>query len=125
MENTIKSSILDMAMGAIKERVDYDVIKVVDNILDVNTKAKAKRKITLTIEFVPDEDRQKISISVTSKATLCPTNPVSTALAFVPNPKGEAVLVEMVPQVPGQISLEGSEQSAPKLLKLSAARQAQ
>lgn len=125
MENTMKSSILDMAMGAIKERVDYDVIKVVDNILDVNTKAKAKRKITLTIEFVPDEDRQKISISVTSKATLCPTNPVSTALAFVPNPKGEAVLVEMVPQVPGQISLEGSEQSAPKLLKLSAARQAQ
>ena len=88
MENTMKSSILDMAMGAIKERVDYDVIKVVDNILDVNTKAKAKRKITLTIEFVPDEDRQKISISVTSKATLCPTNPVSTALAFVPNPEG-------------------------------------
>lgn len=125
MENTMKSSILDMAMGAIKERVDYDVMKVVDNILDVNTKAKAKRKITLTIEFVPDEDRQKISISVTSKATLCPTNPVSTALAFVPNPEGEAVLVEMVPQVPGQISLEGSEQSAPKLLKLSAARQAQ
>lgn len=125
MENTMKSSILDMAMGAIKERVDYDVMKVVDNILDVNTKAKAKRKITLTIEFVSDEDRQKISISVTSKATLCPTNPVSTALAFVPNPEGEAVLVEMVPQVPGQMSLEGSEQSAPKLLKLSAARQAQ
>lgn len=123
MDNSIKNSILDMATGAIKERVDYDVAKVIDNILDLNTKAQAKRKITLTIEFAPDEDRKKIAISVTSKATLCPTNPVSTALAFVPNQKGEAQLVEMVPQVPGQMALDGSEQAAPKLLKLSAARQ--
>ena len=118
-----KNSILDMATGAIKERVDYDVTKVIDNILDLNTKAQAKRKITLTIEFAPDEDRKKIAISVTSKATLCPTNPVSTALAFVPNQEGEAQLVEMVPQVPGQMALDGTEQAAPKLLKLSAARQ--
>lgn len=123
MDNSIKNSILDMATGAIKERVDYDVTKVIDNILDLNTKAQAKRKITLTIEFAPDEDRKKIAISVTSKATLCPTNPVSTALAFVPNGQGEAQLVEMVPQVPGQMALDGSEQAAPKLLKLSAARQ--
>lgn len=122
MDN-LKNSILDMATGAIKERVDYDVTKVIDNILDLNTKAQAKRKITLTIEFAPDEDRKKIAISVTSKATLCPTNPVSTALAFVPNQEGEAQLVEMVPQVPGQMALDGSEQAAPKLLKLSAARQ--
>lgn len=123
MDTNIKNSILDMATGAIKERVDYDVAKVIDNILDLNTKAQAKRKITLTIEFAPDENRKRISISVTSKATLCPTNPVSTALAFVPNQKGEAQLVEMVPQVPGQMALDGSEQAAPKLLKLSAARQ--
>lgn len=123
MDNSIKNSILDMATGAIKERVDYDVTKVIDNILDLNTKAQTKRKITLTIEFAPDEDRKKIAISVTSKATLCPTNPVSTALAFVPNQEGEAQLVEMVPQVPGQMALDGTEQAAPKLLKLSAARQ--
>lgn len=123
MDTNIKNSILDMATGAIKERVDYDVTKVINNILDLNTKAQAKRKITLTIEFVPDEDRKKIAISVTSKATLCPTNPVSTALTFIPNRDGEAQLVEMVPQVPGQMALDGTEQAAPKLLKLSAARQ--
>lgn len=59
MDN-LKNSILDMATGAIKERVDYDVTKVIDNILDLNTKAQAKRKIVLTIEFVPDEDRKKM-----------------------------------------------------------------
>ena len=105
MDTNIKNSILDMATGAIKERVDYDVTKVINNILDL------------------DEDRKKIAISVTSKATLCPTNPVSTALAFIPNRDGEAQLVEMVPQVPGQMALDGTEQASPKLLKLSAARQ--
>ena len=123
MDTNIKNSILDMATGAIKERVDYDVTKVINNILDLNTKAQAKRKIVLTIEFIPDEDRKKIAISVTSKASLCHTNPVSTALTFIPNRDGEAQLVEMVPQVPGQMALDGTEQAAPKLLKLSAARQ--
>lgn len=123
MDTNVKNSILDMATGAIKERVDYDVARVIENVLDLNTKAQAKRRITLTIEFAPDEDRKKIAISVTSKASLCPTNPVSTALAFIPTKDGEAQLVEMVPQIPGQIALDGSEQAAPKLLKLSAARQ--
>ena len=48
-----KKSILQMAKGAIEERVDYETNRVVDNILDPNTKAAAKRKITLTIEFAP------------------------------------------------------------------------
>ena len=37
-----KESILRMARGAIEERVDLEVSAVVDNILDVNTKADAK-----------------------------------------------------------------------------------
>ena len=51
MKNT--DSILQMARGAFVERVDYEMHKVIDNILDPNTKATAKRKITLTIELVP------------------------------------------------------------------------
>ena len=39
-----KKSILEMSMGAILERVDYEMGKVMDNILDPNTKATAKRK---------------------------------------------------------------------------------
>lgn len=38
MDTNIKNSILDMATGAIKERVDYDVTKVIDNILDLISK---------------------------------------------------------------------------------------
>lgn len=35
-------------MGAILERVDYEMGKVMDNILDPNTKATAKRKISVS-----------------------------------------------------------------------------
>jgi hypothetical protein len=38
-----------MSMGAILERVDYEMGKVLDNILDPNTKATGKRKIKASI----------------------------------------------------------------------------
>ena len=47
-EQNQRDSIMSMARGAFEERVDYEMDKVIQNILDPNTKATAKRKITLT-----------------------------------------------------------------------------
>ena len=117
-----KTSILDMAMGAIKERVDYEMGHIVDNILDPNTPPNKKRKLTLTLEVTPDAERQTIQVSVTAKAALCPTNPISTSLYVTGDPAtGLAQAVEMVPQVPGQTSLDGMEQEEPKVLKFKQA----
>lgn len=117
-KNTDRSSIPQMARGAFQERVDYEMGRVVDNILDLNTKATAKRKITLTIELTPDDERQTISVAVQAKATLAPTNPVATALCITSDGNGEMVVAEMVPQIPGQINMDGTQQEAPKILKL-------
>lgn len=119
MEDT-RSSILQMAKGAIQERVDYEVAKVIDNILDVNTDAKTKRKITLTIELKPDENRQFISLSASAKSTLAPVVPIGTTLGIAADTNGEMVIVETVPQIPGQLNMDGQEQTAPKLLKIAA-----
>ena len=117
MKNT--DSILQMARGAFVERVDYEMHKVIDNILDPNTKATAKRKITLTIELTPDDERRQIQVSVTAKSTLAPTNPVTTSLYVTGDQNGELTIVEAVPQVPGQMQMDGGEQEPPKLLKLA------
>lgn len=53
-----KKSILEMSMGAILERVDYEMGKVMDNILDPNTKATAKRKISVTLGPRPVSPRR-------------------------------------------------------------------
>lgn len=39
MEQFDKKSILEMSMGAILERVDYEMGRVLENVLDPNTKA--------------------------------------------------------------------------------------
>lgn len=120
MENDARSSLLQMAKGAIQERVDYEVSRVVDNILDMNTEAKVKRKVTLTIVMVPDEDRQVVKIEASAKSTLAPVTPVGTSLVITSDLNGEMMLAEIVPQVPGQISMTGQEQEAPKILKFAA-----
>lgn len=120
MANDARSSLLQMAKGAIQERVDYEVSRVVDNILDMNTEAKVKRKVVLTIEMVPDDDRQVVKIAASAKSTLAPVVPVGTSLVITSDGNGEMILAEIIPQVPGQLSMTGEEQEAPKILKIAA-----
>ena len=120
MEKDVRSSLLQMAKGAIQERVDYEVSRVVDNILDMNTETKAKRKVVLTIVMVPDDDRQVVKIEASAKSTLAPVTPVGTSLVITADGNGEMMLAEIIPQVPGQISMNGDEQERPKILKIAA-----
>jgi hypothetical protein len=114
-----QKSILEMAHGAIMERADYEMKRVLDNILDPNTKAAKKRTLTVTLELMPDDDRQQIQVKATSKSKLEPTNAVSTALYITGDGEtGEVAAVEMVPQVPGQTTFDGTEQGRPNVLKL-------
>lgn len=113
-------SILEMSAGAILERVDYEMGKVINNILDPNTKATGKRKITVGLELVPSADRRTITVQTTAKCTLVPTEPVTTSLFITSQPStGEMVVAEMVPQVPGQLGMDGGEQGQPKVLKFA------
>lgn len=45
---------------AILERINYEMARVMDNILDANTKPTAKRKLTVTLTFTPDDERQRL-----------------------------------------------------------------
>lgn len=118
--NDQRSSLLQMAKGAIQERVDYEVTRVVDNLLDMNTEAKAKRKVTLNIVMTTDDDRRVVKVEASAKSTLAPVTPIGTSLVITADGNGEMMLAEIVPQVPGQISMTGEEQEAPKILKIAA-----
>lgn len=125
MNELEKKSILEMSMGAILERVDYEMGKVIDNILDPNTKPAGKRKITVGLELIPSADRKTITVQTTAKSTLVPTDPITTSLYITNQPgTGEMVVAEMVPQVPGQLGMDGGEQDRPKVLKFTNIKQA-
>lgn len=112
-----KTNLLDVARGAIGERLNYELEKVVDNISDLNTKATAARKLTITVSFKPDSERQNISMSTQVKSSLVPTNDIETALYLAESKDGKA-LVEMTPQIPGQTAFDGSEQEQPKVIPI-------
>ena len=113
-----RESILEMASGAIKEKVDYEVSRVIENILDPNTKPDAKRKLTISLVLTPSADRKTITVRTTAKSTLVATDPVTTGLFITSNPSsGEMLVAEMVPQIPGQLDFSGGEQMEPNILK--------
>lgn len=119
-----RKSILEMSSGAILERVDYEMGKVLDNILDPNTKPTGKRKITVSLELIPSADRRTITVQTTSKCALVPTEPVTTSLFITGSHNGEMVVAEMLPQVPGQLGFDGTEQESPNVLKFANIKQA-
>lgn len=114
-----KKSLLQMARGAFLEIFDAEMSKVLDNILDPNTKATGKRKLTVEFVFVPDDNRQTIGVSFQCKPKLEPINPAVTSLYVTGEAgTGEVTAVELVPNIPGQTSLDMGEQEAPPVLRV-------
>lgn len=114
-----RASILDMAMGAIKERTDYEMTRIVENIQDPNTQAAKKRSLIIQIDFMPDEQRTKLAFQTTVKSKTMPTAPISSMLYVTPDENGELTYMEATMQAPGQRDLFGGVQEQPKILKLA------
>lgn len=119
MDEQNKRSILEMARGAFQERVDYEMAKVIDNILDANTIATKDRKISVTLKFTPDNERSNIGVAFEVKSVLAPSAPTKTSLYIAGDSStGEVQVVEMLPQLPGQMRMDGGESEAPAMLKI-------
>lgn len=114
-----KKGLLELAMGAIAERIDLEVPKIIDNIQDLNTKAEKKRTLTITVDFMPDAKREHITMNTVVKSKIEPTNAIQTSLAVgYDRSTGEQIVVELVPSLPGQLGMDGSEQAPPAQLRL-------
>lgn len=85
-----------LGRGVALERFDEELARVVENVIDPNTEAKAKRKITLEVTIVPAHDRKQAAISISCQAKLAPVVSYATRaylgkngqqfLAFEDNP---------------------------------------
>ena len=69
-----------IAEGGLQEKLNNDLEKVFDNILDLNTEAKAKRKITITLTMSSNEERTVVDTVMDVKAKLAPQNAVATTI---------------------------------------------
>jgi hypothetical protein len=118
MATTKEVSILDLAKGAIQEQINLEAGRIMANIIDPNTDAKAVRKLNITITLKPDENREIVSYSAQAKSTLAPIKPISTSLIVDTDKDGNPVAAELTRNDPNQIHIFEDEEPVNNVLKL-------
>lgn len=100
------------ANGAFTAQVNRAMEEVTKNIQDPNTEPSATRKITVTIGFKPNQERNFVATGVQTKTTLAPALGAVTALSMGKDIQtGEVEDVEIGNQIPGQMSMEDLPQA--------------
>jgi hypothetical protein len=69
--------------------------------------------------LVADDNRQNLVVNFEAKSALAPTNPVKTTLYVAgESSDGTPQVVEMTPQIPGQLNMFGGEHEAQAVLRI-------
>nr|DAT39251.1 MAG TPA: hypothetical protein [Bacteriophage sp.] len=104
----------ELVGGALQEKFSKSFEKVVDNLQDVNTSFKTKRKITITLDFTQNENRDDVSVNVSVVEKLAPSAPLATKFAIGKNlATGESYAEEYGRQIKGQLSFDDMTQPQP------------
>lgn len=104
----------NLANGAFTAQVNRAIEEVTKNIQDPNTEPGATRKITVTIGFKPNQERNFVATGVQTKTTLAPALGAVTAFSMGKDlATGAVEAVEVnTGQIPGQMSMEDMQQPA-------------
>lgn len=80
-----------LSCGVADELFNREFKKVLENISDINTDAKASRSITLKITIKPNDSRENGDVSVKASSTLCPAKEHKTPIYFSQLPGGQPI----------------------------------
>lgn len=102
-----KVKLQEIVGGALQEKFSKAFERVVDNLQDVNTSFKVKRKINIQLDFVQNETRDDVQVNVSVVEKLAPQSPMTTAFFIGKNLEtGEMFAEEYGKQIKGQMSLD-------------------
>lgn len=100
-------SLKDIAGGALQEKANAAMERVLDNMQDPNTPWKNKRQINIKIAFSQNEERDDASVEVSVDMKLAPVSPVVTRMAIGKDlHSGKNYVEEYGKQIKGQMSIE-------------------
>lgn len=77
-----------IAEGAVPEVFQEHLKRVLGNIDDINTPAKAKRQITIEVIFAPDASRTAVEVAVNVKSKLAGTHKAEGTIFITRDAKG-------------------------------------
>jgi hypothetical protein len=90
------------AEGALSERFNVELQKILENIADPNTDAKKTRKLTVTVSFKADDKRDVVLTSVIAKPSLAPSKDIEDKLLMDLDAEGKITGAELKSGVKGQ-----------------------
>lgn len=90
------------AGGAVAERFNQELQKLIENITDPNTDAKKARTLTLTVKVISNEKRDIAGVQITTKSTLQPAKAIESALVLDCDSKGQVTGAELQSGAKGQ-----------------------
>ncbi|MCM1387830.1 MAG: replication terminator protein [Bacillus sp. (in: Bacteria)] len=93
--------------GALQERFNREMEKIVKNMKDPNTSYKDVRKVTITLTFNQDEERNTAACQIDVASKLAKSKTVVTNFGIGRDLKtNQYVAKEYGTQIPGQLGLE-------------------
>lgn len=115
-----KVELQEFAGGALQEKFNRAFERVVENLQDVNTPFKVKRRITIQVDFIQNEMRDDVRCDISVVEKLAPQAPMSTQFAIGKNlESGEIIAREYGRGMKGQMTLDDFKQEQQRTVSYS------
>lgn len=106
MSKNVELNLSQISDGGLQEKFDREIQQVFANVQDLNTEATKKRKVVVTIEFIPDDSRETVNLNSSIKTTLAPQVAVSSTMLTGIDNQGRIVAKELKSGLKGQMFLD-------------------
>lgn len=93
--------------GALTERFNYEMERVLNNVFDMNTDPRKKRQVQIVIDITPNERRDAAEFKVDVKSKLAPPVAIAQTVMIYQDDSGNVTATEITNAIPGQIDMDG------------------
>ncbi|AGZ23306.1 hypothetical protein HO831_00555 [Streptococcus suis] len=102
-KNIIGLDLSSIADGGLQEKLNNELARVIENILDPNTDPTVKREVSIKLVLKPNDQRNSVDTIMEVKSKLAPQVKLSTTILVGQNYEtGEIHANELLSAMPGQ-----------------------
>lgn len=112
------NSLDNLMDGALVERFNAELGRVMENVFDLRTAPDKVRTISLVFKFKPNDRRDAADMTADVIIKLAAPLPLKQTVLMGQTDDGRVRLIERTDQIPGQQNMDGGEQRLPNVLEL-------
>ena len=111
------NSLDNLMDGALVERFNAELQRLMENVYDLRTAPDKVRQISLIFKFKPNDRRDAAEMTADVITKMPAPLPLKQTVLMGQADNGHVTLVERVEQLPGQQNMDGGEQLPPRVVE--------